>query len=105
MDDDFELAMSPLCQEISRGGKTIQVVIYADGEGKWVLEVQDEYGNSTVWNDHFETDKAAFIEAKKSILEETIGTFIGHYTPKHLSANNSHYGGVICQKSQNPSRR
>ena len=77
MDDDFELEMSPLCQEISSGGKTIQVDIYGNGEGKWILEVQDEYGNSTVWDEHFETDKAALTEAKKSILEETIGTFIG----------------------------
>lgn len=43
MDDDFELEMSPLCQEISSGGNTIQVDIYGDGEGKWILEVQDEY--------------------------------------------------------------
>ncbi len=77
MDDDFEFEMSPLCQEISSGGKTVKVEIYGDGEGKWILEIEDQNGNSTVWDDPFETDSSALTEAKKSILGETITTFIG----------------------------
>ena len=77
MEDDFELRMSPLCQRISSGGKTVQIEIYGDGEGKWILEIEDVHGNSTVWDDPFETDSAALTEAKKSILGETIKTFIG----------------------------
>lgn len=77
MDDDFEVEMSPLCQNISSGGRTIQVEIYKDEQGKWILELEDEYGNSTVWDDHFDSDSAALIEAKKAILEERITSFIG----------------------------
>ena len=75
-DDEFELVMSPLCQSISCGGKTLQVDIYGDGEGKWILEIQDEFGKSTVWGDHFLTDQAALTEAKKSILKDTAKTYV-----------------------------
>ena len=77
MSDEFEVKMSPLSQKISSGGKTVQVDIYEDGEGKWILEVVDEFNNSTVWDDHFETDRAALIEAKKEILAEGVGSLIG----------------------------
>ena len=77
MNEDFEIKMSPLCQKISSGGETVQVEIYEDGEGKWILEVVDEFNNSTVWDDHFETDEAALTEVKKTILAEGIGSLIG----------------------------
>jgi hypothetical protein len=48
MSDEFEVKMSPLCQSISSGGKTLQVDIYEDGNGRWLLEVVDEFNNSTV---------------------------------------------------------
>ncbi len=77
MGDDFELEVSPLCQSISSGGKSVQVNIYKGEEGKWILEVADEFGNSTVWDDLFDTDSAALTEAKKAILEDRITSFIG----------------------------
>ena len=69
--------MSPLCQEISSGGNTVKVEIYDDGEDGWILEVVDEYGNSTVWDDPFPTDDAALTEVKKTISEEGIQMLIG----------------------------
>ena len=77
MNDEYEVKISPLCQEISSGGKTIQVDIYEDDEGGWLLETVDEYGNSTVWNDLFKTDAAALTEVKKTILSEGINALIG----------------------------
>jgi len=77
MDEDIELVMSPLCQNISSGGKTVRVEIYGDGKGKWILEIVDEFNNSTVWDDTFETDQAALTEAKKTILAERVDSFIG----------------------------
>ena len=59
MSDEFEVKMSPLSQTISSEGKTVQVDIYEDGNGGWILEVIDEFNNSTVWDDSFETDSAA----------------------------------------------
>ena len=76
-DDDFELEMSPLCQSISSGGKQLRIEIYGNGEGRWILEIVDEYNNSSVWDDSFETDAAALVEAKKSILRDTASEFVG----------------------------
>lgn len=76
MNNEHEIKMSPLCQEISSGGKTIQVDIYEDDKGGWILETVDEYGNSTVWNNSFKTDAAALSEVKKTILSEGINALI-----------------------------
>jgi len=48
MNDEFEVKMSSLSQAISSGGKAVQVDIYGDGKGRWLLEVIDEFNNSTV---------------------------------------------------------
>ncbi len=77
MNDEYEIKMSHLCQEISSGGKTIQIDIYEDEEGGWILETVDEYGNSTVWKDSFKTDSAALTEVKKTILSGGISALIG----------------------------
>jgi uncharacterized protein len=68
---------SPLAQSVTREGKTVRVDIYEDGEGGWLLEVVDGYGNSTVWEDRFESDRAALDEALKTIDEDGIDSLIG----------------------------
>ncbi len=78
MTDEPNLETSPLSQEISSGGKTISIEIYRlEGEPGWALEVVDEFNNSTVWDDTFETDAAALTEAKKTILAEGVNSLIG----------------------------
>ena len=77
MNDYPEIEMSPLCQEVSSGGSTVKVEIYADGANGWILEVVDEHGNSTVWDDPFPTDTAALTEVKRVIVGEGIQTLIG----------------------------
>lgn len=76
-DDDIEVIHSPLCQEITQDGHTIKVEIYEDGEGRWILEAEDEYWNSTVWNEHFETDQAALDELHRTLEEEGFASLIG----------------------------
>jgi uncharacterized protein len=68
---------SPLTQPVTRDGKTVQVQIYEDGEGGWLLEVVDEYWNSTVWDEPFKTDQEALDEAVKTIAEDGIDSLIG----------------------------
>ena len=78
MDEEPKLEISPLSQKISSGGRTVSVEIYRlEGETSWALEVVDEYNNSSVWDDTFETDSAALTEAKKTILSEGVGSLIG----------------------------
>ena len=77
MKEDSYPTHSPLSQSITRDGKTVQVRIYEDGEGGWLLEVLDEHLNSTVWDDPFLSDKDALDEALKAIDEEGIDSLIG----------------------------
>ena len=78
MNEDPEIEYSEWCQKISSGGKTLSVDIYRiKGTVGWSLEIVDEFGNSTVWDDLFESDAAAITEAKKSILEDTAGAYVG----------------------------
>lgn len=78
MNDEPVLETSPLSQRISSGGRTVSVEIYrVEGETSWTLEVVDEYKNSTVWDDTFQSDSAALIEAKKTILADGINSLIG----------------------------
>ena len=78
MNDEPNLEVSTLSQEVSSGGRTVSVEIYRlEGETSWALEVVDEYNNSTVWDDTFETESAALSEAKKTILSEGISALVG----------------------------
>ena len=78
MNDEPNLEVSPLSQEVSSGGRTVSVEIYRlEGETSWALEVVDEYNNSTVWDDTFETESAALSEAKKTILSEGVSSLVG----------------------------
>jgi hypothetical protein len=77
MKEEIELEMSPLCQVLTDKGHSISVEIYRGGGSNWHLEVVDEFGNSTVWDDQFPNDAAALEEAKSTIRDEGIGALIG----------------------------
>jgi len=77
MEDEFELEQSPLCQEMTVDGHTIDVEIYRGGDSDWILEVVDIHGTSTVWEDQFKTDQEALDALKTCIREEGIGALVG----------------------------
>ena len=62
-EDDQSPSHSPLARSVTRDGKTVQVDIYEDGEGRWLPEVVDEYWNPTVWEAPFASDREALEEA------------------------------------------
>jgi uncharacterized protein len=68
---------SPLAQSVTRDGKTVQIDIYENGEGGWLLEVVDEHWNSVVWDASFASDREALDEALNTIEREGIGALIG----------------------------
>jgi len=77
MNNEPELITSELSQDIASGGKSVKVEIYRlESDKQWTLEIEDEFNNSTVWDETFETQLAALTEAKKSILAEGVKTFI-----------------------------
>lgn len=76
MTEDIELIYSPLQQAYSADGHTLSIQIYRSADSLWILEVVDEHGTSTVWDDPFETDKAALEAAFLAIEEEGIQSFM-----------------------------
>jgi uncharacterized protein len=68
---------SPLCQKVGRDGTSVDVEIYEDGAGSWLLEIVDAFGNSIVWEDAFPTDRAALTEALNTIGTEGIASLVG----------------------------
>lgn len=76
MTEDIDIIHSPLEQAYSAGGHSVRIQIYRSADSQWILEVVDEHGTSTVWDDQFETDKLALEEAFIAIETEGIGSFI-----------------------------
>jgi uncharacterized protein len=76
MTDEYVIIHSPLGRRITRDGISVEVLIYrSEAEKVWVLEVVDHLGGSTVWDDQFSTDQAAFDEAMATIEAEGTGSF------------------------------
>lgn len=68
---------SALTQVMTRDGKSVSIEIYGDGDGRWLLEAVDEYGNSTVWDQPFDNEQDALDEVLKTIDTEGIDALIG----------------------------
>jgi uncharacterized protein len=76
MQAEPSIVNSPLSRHIERDGTTVKIEIYGDGTGGWQLEVMDEFGNSTVWDDEFPTDSAALAEVLNTIDNEGIASLV-----------------------------
>lgn len=76
MTEEIDIIHSPLEQTYSVDGRSVHIQIYRSSDSQWFLEVVDEGGTSTVWDDPFETDNEALEEAFMSIESEGIGSFI-----------------------------
>lgn len=83
MHEDSGLIYSPLQQHYTVDKHTVEICIYRMPHTEWTLEVIDKHGNSTVWDDEFKTDQAAFDEVMRTIREDGIASLIGE--PSHVS--------------------
>ncbi|GAB2880231.1 hypothetical protein GCM10027180_08110 [Microbulbifer echini] len=77
MGEEFAPKESELSQIYREGDVSVQIDIFEDDEGGWLLEIVDQHNNSTVWEDTFETEKEALEEALDALREEGISTFVG----------------------------
>lgn len=75
-DEDVELVHSPLERSISRDGVELQICIYREAQTGWFLEIEDHLGGSTVWDEPFPTDQAAYDAAMQAIEEDGASSFI-----------------------------
>lgn len=76
MTDEIELIHSPLSQTYSASGHTLRIHIYRGQGSPWILEIVDERGTSTVWDDPFDSDAAALQEAFVAIEADGIHSFV-----------------------------
>ena len=74
-DDTLDLVHSDLETTQTQGPHSVAIYIYRSADSGWFLELVAGDGNSTVWEDQFETDDAAFGEAILAIQEEGIQSF------------------------------
>lgn len=77
MQDECDLIYSPLQQHYTEGAHTVEICIYRMPDTPWTLEVVDAHGNSTVWEDGFDTDQAAFDAAMRAIRDDGIAALVG----------------------------
>lgn len=77
MSDEFDLIYSDLQTTHRADGHTVEINIYRMPDTKWILEIVDEFNNSTVWDDSFLTDEAALAEALQALKDEGITAFVG----------------------------
>lgn len=77
MNDEPEIITSRLSRKITRDGMTVDVQIYrGELDAVWVLEVIDQAGGSTVWDETFQTEQDALNEVFQTIASEGIGCFL-----------------------------
>jgi len=73
---DPNIVSSGLSRRVAIEGHTLQVDIYRlETDHSWSLEIVDEDGTSTVWEDLFPSDQAALDEALKAIEKEGLSGF------------------------------
>ena len=75
--DENDLIDSSLNQSYTREGKTVKIEIYRMPGTLWTLEIVDESGNSTVWDEEFKSDAEALSLALKDLERDGIDEFIG----------------------------
>ena len=72
-----DLIESLLDQTYTKDGKSIEIEIYRMPDTAWNVQVVDTFGNSTVWDDEFESDEEALQFVLAEIERDGIDEFIG----------------------------
>lgn len=75
--EDRELEYSSFSGRLTRDGVTVDVKIYrfAGTNDPWQLEVVDQEGGSTVWDDLFPTAQDAFHAFNEAVEEDGMASF------------------------------
>jgi len=76
--------MSELCRTVTKDGWELEIFIFEDGEGKWLLKIVDDSDTANCWTESFDTEQQALDEALKTIEENSIDYF---YEPQPWRTN------------------
>ncbi len=76
-DRDPNIIYSGLGGVVTEQGITVELSIHRlEDRPGWAMEVVNQRGTSTVWNELFETDAAAFAEFRRTFDEEGMKEFL-----------------------------
>jgi hypothetical protein len=76
-DRDPTIIYSDLCRIVTLDDITVDVQIYRlQHDPRWALEVINEAGTSTVWDDLFDTDIEAYAAFSITVDEEGMESFL-----------------------------
>jgi len=78
MSDVIPFPTPETVKALEQDGKTVEARVYNNGEGGWVLEIVDHFGNSTVFDDPYASAKEALDIAQLAVEQEGIDEFIGN---------------------------
>ena len=83
MEREPTLIYSLLNGHLSKDGVRVEVIIISsDLDPTWSLEVVNDIGTSTVWDNQFETDDQAYAAFRRVVEEEGMGAFDGSSPPE-----------------------
>ena len=84
-DEDPVIITSDLSRTVDEDGITVEVNIFRlETENHWHLEVVNEAGTSTVWEDTFATEELAFDVFTRTVETESMSAFLGETVPPAL---------------------
>jgi hypothetical protein len=85
VDRDPNIITSNLSRTVEEDGIAVEVNIFRlENEDQWTLEVVNEVGTSTVWEDTFATDELAFEIFARTVAAEGMSTFLDEALPPTL---------------------
>jgi hypothetical protein len=71
--------VSKLSRSVACNGSKFEIGIYADGKGKWELEVVDDLQIGSIWTEPFDTEQAALEAALAAIEEDSDRAYVSEY--------------------------
>lgn len=78
---DPNIIVSPLSGTVTRDGISVDVQIYRlERDPHWALEVINEAGTSSVWDDLFDTDEKAYAAFQQAAEADGMETFLDEDT-------------------------
>ena len=84
-DQEPRLIESERSGPFEKDGHVVHVhIIQLEGDKDWTLEVVDENGTSTVWDDKFRTDRIAWKEFLRTVDNEGMAAVIGPIKQQQL---------------------
>ena len=76
-DRDPNIIYSGLGGMVTEQGITVELSIHRqEDQPGWAMEVVNQKGTSTVWNELFVTDDAAFAEFRRTVEDEGMSEFL-----------------------------